>query len=87
MRDDDAKQDAQVSKIDKDPGYAAPLYFTRYGLSRSIFLADRVEPAVVAAGMLTQDEVDRLRQSWQQADTAGCYFASRHTVGIWGRKL
>ena len=63
-----------------------PVYFTSYAFAQYALLADRVEAAAVAAGALTQGEVDRLRQEWQRADAAGRFFASMHGIGVFGRK-
>jgi ubiquinone/menaquinone biosynthesis C-methylase UbiE len=63
-----------------------PVYFTSYAFTQYALLADRVEPAAVAAGALTQSEVDQLRQEWQQADAEGRFFASMHGIGAFGRK-
>jgi ubiquinone/menaquinone biosynthesis C-methylase UbiE len=63
-----------------------PVYFTSYAFTQYALLAARVEPAAVAAGALTQGEVDRLRQEWQQADAEGRFFASMHGIGVFGRK-
>jgi ubiquinone/menaquinone biosynthesis C-methylase UbiE len=63
-----------------------PVYFTNFAFTQYALLADRVEPAAVAAGALTQGEVDKLRQEWQQADAEGRFFASMHGIGAYGRK-
>lgn len=59
---------------------------TNYTLAQYTVLADRMIPAAVAAGALTQDEVDRLGEEWQRADAEGTYFATCGIIGVVGRK-
>lgn len=63
-----------------------PSHHASYAHFRDSFLAERLEPAAVAAGALTQDEIDRLRQEWQRADEEGTFFASGHGIAVVARK-
>lgn len=63
-----------------------PTHNTNYAFAREVILADRLEPAAVDAGALTQDEIDRLTKEWHRADEAHSFYGSVNQVAVLGRK-
>jgi hypothetical protein len=63
-----------------------PVYFTSYAFTQYTIVAHQTEPAALAVGALTRDELECLHQEWQDADAKGCFFATLNGIGIVGRK-
>ncbi len=62
------------------------LQVTSYPLCRKLFVMDQIEPAAIAAGALTPDDVARLRADLERADAEGRFFASVHGVIVAGTR-
>ena len=61
--------------------------FLNYALARQANFLDKVEHEALAAGIITDDELKRWRESLEKADAEGVFFASGIGVLIAGRKL
>jgi len=55
-------------------------YFTDYELFRFMFMLDEVEPAVVKAGVISEDELTLWRDSLETAARSGYFFCSESMV-------
>lgn len=55
-------------------------YFTDYELVRFMFMLDEVEPAVVKAGVISEDELTLWRDSLETAARSGYFFCSESMV-------
>lgn len=62
-----------------------PIYVTDYGLGRYASHLEVVENEALAAGVITEEELHRWRQSLEQAQTAGAFFLHIMTVLVAGR--
>ncbi len=63
-----------------------PVYFTSYVLARYSNNLDVVEHDALVAGLVTEEELQRWRQSLEQAEEAGEFFAHINTILVAGRK-
>lgn len=63
-----------------------PVAITSYALYRQIWSMDENEPKAIAAKAFTEDEVRRWRQSLEEADANGLFFAYGCMVLAVGRK-
>ena len=63
-----------------------PTAVTSCTLARLIATLDRVEGEALAAGAITEQELDRWRTSLERADAEGVFFASASLVLVGGRK-
>ncbi len=61
-------------------------YFTDYELVRFMFMLDEVEPAVVKAGVVSQEELALWRSSLETAARNGYFFCSESMVLVAGQK-
>ena len=61
-------------------------YFTDYELVRFMFMLDEVEPAVVKAGVISNDELALWRDSLETAARGGYFFCSESMVLVVGQK-
>jgi ubiquinone/menaquinone biosynthesis C-methylase UbiE len=61
-------------------------FFTQYAVAREIFLLDWREREAVAAGLVTEDELQRWRASLEQAEAEGVFFGSVCGVIVAGRR-
>ena len=61
-------------------------YFTDYDLVRFMFMLDEVEPAAVKAGVISEGELIRWRDSLEAAARGGYFFCSESMVLVTGRK-
>ena len=62
------------------------LPLTTYALAREVLVLDRLEPQVLAAGVLSCDELARLHTSFEDAERAECFFGSVSGTTVSGRK-
>lgn len=63
-----------------------PVTITDYGLWRYIDLSDTTEREAVAAGVLTQEELQRYRENLEQVAAADSFFAQFNLVMVAGRR-
>jgi ubiquinone/menaquinone biosynthesis C-methylase UbiE len=63
-----------------------PLFFTNYALFRYACVMERVERDAKAAGLLTEEELQRWQQHLEEAETIGTFFAHMLGVLVAGRK-
>jgi ubiquinone/menaquinone biosynthesis C-methylase UbiE len=63
-----------------------PQIITNYALIRQIALLDEAEEEALTAGIITQDELQRLHASLERADSEGCFFSSGCLILVAGRK-
>ena len=63
-----------------------PIYVTDYAVGRRGALLDEVEEGALAAGWVTEDELRRWHESFEQADARGVYFGSITQTLVAGRK-
>jgi ubiquinone/menaquinone biosynthesis C-methylase UbiE len=63
-----------------------PNWSTNYAFVRQVTLQPEVEREALAAGIVTEEEVTRLRRDFEQADAAGMFFACANQVLVVGRK-
>ncbi len=63
-----------------------PVYFTNYALARYALLIEATEREAVAAGLVTEEELHRWRQSLEQAEAEGSFFAQANGMLVAGRK-
>jgi len=61
--------------------------FTDYAFARQIFVMDSGEREALAAGVVTNQDIDRLHTGWEQANAEGAFFASASMILVSGRKL
>lgn len=61
-------------------------YFTDYELARFMFMLDEVEPAVVKAGVVSEEELALWRTSLEAAARGGYFFCSESMVLAVGKK-
>jgi ubiquinone/menaquinone biosynthesis C-methylase UbiE len=59
---------------------------TDYAFFRRATLEDEVERVAIAQGLVTPEDVQRLRASWEQADAEGAFFGSANQMLVVGRK-
>lgn len=64
----------------------APTFLTDYAIAYKGAMMDETEESALKAGVVTQDELDRLHRTWEEADAAGEYFASINQVIVGGQK-
>jgi ubiquinone/menaquinone biosynthesis C-methylase UbiE len=64
-----------------------PTFVTSYALARQILTLDRTEKEAVAAGVVTEQEVERWHISLERADAEGVFFASVSLVLVGGCKI
>jgi ubiquinone/menaquinone biosynthesis C-methylase UbiE len=83
----------KLYRIFKEQGLAdvsfeiCPVPVTSYALFRQMLSMDKNEPKAIAAKALTEDEVRRWRQSLEEADANGLFFAYACLVLAVGRKV
>ena len=58
-----------------------PFQVTNYALLRYLTSMDTVERDAVAAGLITEEGLHRWRQSLEQTEAEGTFFA--HVIGVW----
>ena len=63
-----------------------PLFFTSYALFRSDAVMERVKHNAKAAGLLSEEELQRWQQHLEEAETTGTFFAHMLGVLVAGRK-
>jgi ubiquinone/menaquinone biosynthesis C-methylase UbiE len=63
-----------------------PAIVTSYALARQIAIFDRTEKEALAAGIITEHELERWHISLERADTEGVFFNSASMVLVGGRK-
>jgi hypothetical protein len=63
-----------------------PAIVTSYALARLIAIFDRVEKEALAAGILTEHELERWHSSLARVDREGAFFNSCSMVLVGGRK-
>lgn len=61
------------------------LSFTNYALFRSLVLTERFEHDALAASLLTEEELQRWRQSLEEAESSDTFFAHLLCVLVAGR--
>lgn len=61
-------------------------YFTDYELARFMFMLDEVEPAVVKAGVVSEEELALWRDSLEAAARGNYFFCSESMVLVVGKK-
>jgi ubiquinone/menaquinone biosynthesis C-methylase UbiE len=64
----------------------APTFVTDYTIGYRGALMNETEEAALSAGVVTQEEIDRLHRNLEVADAAGEYFASINQVIVAGQK-
>jgi len=64
-----------------------PLYFTNYTQFRYGIQLDIIERKALAAGFVTEEELNRWQQNLEEADIAGTFFAHAAGVLVAGRKV
>jgi ubiquinone/menaquinone biosynthesis C-methylase UbiE len=60
--------------------------FTDYAFARQVMIMDRFEREVMASGIVTAQDLDRLHTCWEQANVDGAFFASMSMILVSGRK-
>jgi len=60
--------------------------FTDYAVARQAMLMDRCDRDAVASGIVSAQDLERLRTCWERADADGAFFASVSMVLVSGRK-
>ena len=63
-----------------------PAVITGYALARLIATFDKAETEALAAGIITEHELERWHISLERADTEGVFFNSASMVLVGGRK-
>jgi ubiquinone/menaquinone biosynthesis C-methylase UbiE len=63
-----------------------PLYFTNYTQFRYGIQLDIIEREALAAGCITEEELNRWQQNLEEAETTGTFFAHAAGVLVAGRK-
>ena len=63
-----------------------PTFVTSYALARQIATLDKIEKEAVAAGIITEQELERWHISLERADTEGVFFGGVSMVLVGGRK-
>jgi SAM-dependent methyltransferase len=63
-----------------------PNWSTNYAFARRVTLQPEVERVAVASGVVTEDEVQRLRADLERADAEGAFFACANQMLVAGRK-
>ncbi len=64
-----------------------PTFVTSHPLARQIFKLDWSEREALAAGIVSQQELDRWRISLERADAGGMFFCSVSLMMVSGRKI
>lgn len=64
-----------------------PTFITDYNLWRLGALLDRVENEALSAGVITDDELQRWRESLERADAEGVFFGTGCMMLVAGRKI
>lgn len=64
----------------------APIFITDLAISRRGAMMDETEEAALAAGVITQEELDRLHRDLEARDRAGHYFAFANQVLVAAQK-
>jgi hypothetical protein len=63
-----------------------PIFLTDYAVGRSGTLLDLVESGALAAGAISEEELQRWRQSLEQAQAGGAFYLHLLTVLVAGRR-
>jgi hypothetical protein len=63
-----------------------PTFVTRYALARLIATLNETEKEALAAGIITEHELEHWHVSLERADTEGGFFCSASVVLVGGRK-
>jgi ubiquinone/menaquinone biosynthesis C-methylase UbiE len=64
-----------------------PFFSTDYTLTRYFSLLDEAEREAIAAGIITEEELQRWHANLEQADEEGVFFASFTMILVAGRKI
>jgi ubiquinone/menaquinone biosynthesis C-methylase UbiE len=64
-----------------------PTFVTSYALARRLLVLDRPEGEAIAAGIVTEEEVERWQKSLERAEAQGAFFCSVNMVLVGGRKI
>lgn len=72
----------QFTEIAVEP---RPICITEYALARSVFRLEFIEREALAAGVISEEELHRWRQSLEQAQAAGAFFLQVMMVLVAGR--
>lgn len=64
-----------------------PTFATNYALARLIATLDKTENEALAAGIITEHELERWHKSLERADAEGVFFISGSLVLVGGRKI
>ena len=63
-----------------------PTFVTSYALARQMATLDKIEKEALAAGIITEQELERWHISLERADTEGVFFGGVSMVLVGGRK-